>query len=656
MRNTVAFHLILLLFVFTAYPDSTSGDAPVTSSDYDSGSNGVLEIEEPEVSFLAITPVVDGILDKWLRELPVRHFSYIHKDQPDNPDIRATYRLAYGINFLYIFIEVQGEKITFRDRAYQFGDGFHMILTNPRVEDELSDEFQLLAFSAANNPRQERFKLIKLLFDDGRVWPQLLGAESSFEFNVDGGKLGFELILSWKDVHPFHPLISEGIGFNLCFVKAVGEESYNLFFVKRDLSMMLGESAKAYIKLAFQTPGLKSGYQTFMLVDRNNVTEGEPITLKAVVVSSSPAEEGILIQVMTGEGYTAHVNKSSYDCGIGVNCFESELGEIAGLPSGGYKIEWSSQLTGSRAETFLTVLPEFDLVELMTRLDEAKVRIAKGSFTTLRFLIEETEKKLRQLRPYETCGSERLSLVSLLNDIQRVEAGEDPYANITGILRRAFRSTLDDSLQPYCVDVPAGYDPSVRYPLLVVLHGQAADETNITGFSKLNPGGFVVLAPRGRGTSNAFSRDNAQTDISEAIDDVLRNYSVDTDNIFLAGFSMGGYGVYRTFYETPDRFQGLIVLSGHPNLANLYFPGENHPNFIDESYLKPFDGIPIFVFHGQADKNCPFEETVTLVRMLREAGAKVEFVVEEGKGHEPPGEETLEKYYEWLDENLKSLR
>ena len=53
-----------------------------------------------------------------------------------------------------------------------------------------------------------------------------------------------------------------------------------------------------------------------------------------------------------------------------------------------------------------------------------------------------------------------------------------------------------------------------------------------------------------------------QEDIREAIADVCRHYPIDRSNIVLAGFSMGGYGVYRTHYETPGMYKALAVFCG----------------------------------------------------------------------------------------------
>ena len=60
--------------------------------------------------------------------------------------------------------------------------------------------------------------------------------------------------------------------------------------------------------------------------------------------------------------------------------------------------------------------------------------------------------------------------------------------------------------------------------------------------------------------------------MTEVLADVAAHYPVDPERVYLSGFSMGGYGIYRTFSEDPMRYGGLIVLSGVP-YAGMASPG-----------------------------------------------------------------------------------
>jgi len=188
-------------------------------------------------------------------------------------------------------------------------------------------------------------------------------------------------------------------------------------------------------------------------------------------------------------------------------------------------------------------------------------------------------------------------------------------------------------------------------PLVVYLHGSGQDDRgHFDDDTTEEP--YIRLAPRGRGTSNVYTTDHAQDDIREAIDDVCRNYTIDKRRIVLTGFSMGGYGVYRTFVEMPKRFCALAIFSGSPNMATRWL-GPGHPDFSTPASVAPFRAMPMFIFHGRRDRNVPVEYTDSLVVNLKKAGAKVEYVREEEKGHEAPSPAARKKYSAWLEAQLR---
>jgi predicted peptidase len=243
----------------------------------------------------------------------------------------------------------------------------------------------------------------------------------------------------------------------------------------------------------------------------------------------------------------------------------------------------------------------------------------------------------------------------LLRKMSRFSAALDAPAALHqggAVVRRAFVSPADGTLQPYTVRLPVGYDPSTRYPLLVFLHGSGVDdEWAASAHDYLDDHAYVQLFPYGRGMSHNYATEEAQKDIREAIGDVAANYSVDTTRIVLGGFSMGGYGVYRTFWESPDMFKALLVVSGDPKLPWLQrkLMGGRYPPVHEQ--LEIFESTPLFVFHGTEDRNNPYERTAAFVQHLRASGACcVEFHTEE-VGHEVPHDShTLDRLHAWLRE------
>jgi predicted esterase len=346
--------------------------------------------------------------------------------------------------------------------------------------------------------------------------------------------------------------------------------------------------------------------------------------------------------VLSGEGETLVRRRIEVPAGPTLTRTNLDLG--LRLPAGGYHLEVDGP-GGSSFKAGVTVLPTLDVAACRSVLAGAG-HLARGSRDTLAFRLTEAEEARGRLKSHETAGRQRVALEELERDLWTVASGRDPVAAHRGIQRRAYLSALDGTLQPYTVRVPVGLAPGSRVPLLVYLHGSGDDDRGMLDRSRA-PEGWIQLAPRGRGTSNCFSADHAQEDLREAVADVLAHYPVDPDRVFLAGFSMGGYGVYRTALAQPGRFRGLVVLAGQPDMGPQWL-GEGHPDALDPGNLAALKGETFFIVHGTEDRNCPFAKTVRMVEGLMAAGAKVTFRAEPGRGHDGPSAEGEAQLLDWL--------
>jgi dipeptidyl aminopeptidase/acylaminoacyl peptidase len=232
--------------------------------------------------------------------------------------------------------------------------------------------------------------------------------------------------------------------------------------------------------------------------------------------------------------------------------------------------------------------------------------------------------------------------------------GIDPFEGRTGYIRKAYRSERDNTLQPYVVYLPPHFDKNKKYPLFVFLHGAEETEKSLIGTDSLLPGEFILLGPFGRGTTNGFAIVQAQEDIAEAMAAVKEDYPIDDSNIILSGVSMGGYGVYRTFFETPRKFKAVAVFSGLPFLATIpYSGGKPTPNFLDEKNLTVFKNLPMFIYHGEKDQNAPFNLTQELAEKLKKTGARVEFITDPDRGHGDLSRENWAKFSRWVENVIK---
>jgi predicted esterase len=633
---------------------------------------------DPAVTFLAKAPVVDGRLDETLRGLPVRRFDSGVRRGEAASDRVVTYRLAYGTEFLYVFIEADQPAFSARDRGYQNGDGCHLVLALPRPDGEASEEFYVLGFTPTGDPAR-RWQRQFVWYRNIDVVMQPLRRARLCE-GSEGGQAGLEILIPWADVYPYHPWLSEAIGFNLCYVEASGETERKYHFVLPDPAIQMEQRPRLSVRLAFEPPTPADETQAYAVLERNNIRAGKPVVLRTAILSPDRGND-VSIAEIESRGPSSnrgglfstlsHIALPSAEAaspGVNPTGFRMTEGPVVSPPgnpkkrlsttvkrgleivsrtidkgklkAGLYTIKFEAGLL----PLSLSVLPEFDGPGLALVLDRSADRLRPSSLTTLRFHLAETGRKFETLRPYDAPEELPSQAAVLTEAIEAAGRGIDAIARdiSPGRRRRAYRSAVDGTLQPYTLQLPAAYSPEKKYPLIVWLHGSGQDDRSLPTGLNIVAAEAIVLAPNGRGTSNSYVRDRAQDDIREALAEVLADFPVDEKKIFLGGFSMGGYGVYRTFFENPQLWRGLMVWAGHPRLWGA------DVDFLDEPNLACFAGKEIFIYHGSEDRNCPIELTVELVGKLKKAGASVEFHLEPGKGHEGPGAETLKAAAAWL--------
>ncbi len=594
-----------------------------------------------QVPYLNINPVIDGEADTNLPASGKHNFSVVEKSDELNADVPVSYYLGYSANYLYLYIEAVADSIINRDRAYQNGDGFHLTLCRTTPGGEPTNEFYVLAFSP------EKTWCHKMIWYYNKdLSMAMLPDEVKFETHADNHKIAFELLIPWKIVKPYHPWINDSIGFNLCFVKALGENGMNYYFATDDEKMQSEQSERKYLKMIFQKP------------DRENDVFISP---QKYHLSSSEKPE-LIVASMTGKDTILHLiarvissdSLSRPDQRITVNISKNRNKQLLelkpfNLSPGAFNLEIFSnnQPVGKWA---MTQLPHFNFDKIQKNLADLKPGISIGTFNTLSFLADNAKQTYKHLKPYETANSLVKSINNINTAIDSLEQGTDIISGIRGTYRRAFRSQIDSSLRPYSIYVPADYNQALAYPLLVYLHGSGDDDRVLKQTPKIEKG-FIIVAPNGRGTSNCFAGKEPQTDIMESINDVVANFNIDTTKIILSGFSMGGYGVYRTFYEHPDVFSSIAVLSGHPNLAQKWI-GPDEIDFTQEKNLASFTQIPVYIFHGKEDMNCPYEITAKLANCLKQMGCKVIFVTD-STGHGNMTPRAREEYFNWLREQVK---
>jgi phospholipase/carboxylesterase len=156
-----------------------------------------------------------------------------------------------------------------------------------------------------------------------------------------------------------------------------------------------------------------------------------------------------------------------------------------------------------------------------------------------------------------------------------------------------------------------------KNPLILLLHGYGSNEEDLFSFATELPDEYYIISARAPydlqygsyawyainfdADENKFS-DNEQARssrdlIAKFIDELTRNYPIDSDKTSLLGFSQGAVLSYAVALSHPEKIQKVIALSGY--LSDTIFENDYLKN--DLSKLK------IFASHGIADQVIPVD-------------------------------------------------
>ena len=170
-------------------------------------------------------------------------------------------------------------------------------------------------------------------------------------------------------------------------------------------------------------------------------------------------------------------------------------------------------------------------------------------------------------------------------------------------------------------------------PLLIMLHGYGSNEQDLFSFANELPDELLIIsakAPLSLGfgsyawyTIHFDSNDASKfSDIPEAkealqkidvfIDEITQEFKVNSQNIFLLGFSQGTILSTAFALNKPDKVQHVIALSGYINNELLN-------NNIE---LKSYDDLDFFISHGSVDQVIPVDWARKTSGILNNLGIK----------------------------------
>lgn len=174
------------------------------------------------------------------------------------------------------------------------------------------------------------------------------------------------------------------------------------------------------------------------------------------------------------------------------------------------------------------------------------------------------------------------------------------------------------------------------YPLILVYHGSAGIGTDNTSQLRLFQKLFVnpeiqkeypayVLAPQFSTRSSDYSMDETRNvlrstpraclnTVFDLVDSLKRSLNIDSNRVYVVGYSMGGSTVMNSLSERPDLFAAGISISGVPQFEN---PEE-------------MSNIPIWLIHGTSDDVNPIDSDQ---KFYNEYSSNIRFWKHRNKNH-----------------------
>ncbi len=235
---------------------------------------------------------------------------------------------------------------------------------------------------------------------------------------------------------------------------------------------------------------------------------------------------------------------------------------------------------------------------------------------------------------------------------------------------------------------PPNFDPTKKYPAIVLIHGGPQGAWADSWSYRWNPQpfaarGYVILMPNPRGSSGfgqqfveQISRDWAgrvYTDIMNGVDKLAALPYVDGSRMGAAGGSYGGYMVNWILGHS-NRFKALVSHAGVYNLESMAgvteelwftdweFGGpywdnpEDYQKWSPHRFVKNF-ATPTLVTHGELDFRVPIGEGLQLFTALQRRGVPSRLLYFPDEGHwilKPQNSRLwFQTVGDWFDQYLK---
>nr|MCR4769544.1 dienelactone hydrolase family protein [Bacteroidaceae bacterium] len=147
-------------------------------------------------------------------------------------------------------------------------------------------------------------------------------------------------------------------------------------------------------------------------------------------------------------------------------------------------------------------------------------------------------------------------------------------------------------------------------PLMISMHGMNQDAAYQQSQAKwkdiADTAKFVVVYPNGEGKGWDLGSSKDLDFLQAIINTMKQRYNINTNRVYLNGFSMGGMMTYYTLRNRPTMCAAYAPVSGYPMDQST-----SRPNGVN-------DAVPIIHTHGTGDDVCRYDPVPNYVKRWAE--------------------------------------
>lgn len=195
----------------------------------------------------------------------------------------------------------------------------------------------------------------------------------------------------------------------------------------------------------------------------------------------------------------------------------------------------------------------------------------------------------------------------------------------------------NDLAYEYDIHLPSGGEEGKKYPAVFALHGIGYDEQYMLSLVKDLKEEFILIGIRGDlpyedgyayyylkeyGKPERKMFDDSIGKLKHFIEYALNQYPIDSDRVYLIGFSQGAILSMSLALILGDKIKGIAAMNGYI------------PSFVKEEYpLQPISHLSVFLTQGESDHIFPLNIGQENYEYLRQHAGAVKYTIYPA-GHE----------------------